>query len=538
LMGDPVASSETFTWIHSPTFRATPLDIKAEADLHFLQGVNQIVCHGWPYTAAGVADPGWSFYAAGVFDDKNPWFIVMPDLARYLQRVSFMMRQGTPANDVLLYLSNNDAWANFRLGHISLTDGVGVCLGPKIVGDILDSGRNLDFFDDELLAMRGKVEDGEIRFGDLRYNIVVLAGVERIPVATLQRLEEFARGGGLVVATRRLPAIAPGYLASDGDQKAVHDIVYRLFQAPNAPGVFVENEADLRDALNKRLTPDVEFSPASPEIGVVHRHTDVGEVYFLANTSNQPVHVRAAFRVSQEHAEWWNALTGEIAPAEIVGPSTVTLDLPPYGSTMLVWCDRRLRERPAGGAPEKIDLSDGWSVCFGDGGWTPLQTLRSWTDDDATRNFSGVATYKRTLHVSPEMLKHSQSIWLDFGTPKPVFEQGLRRVNSYSAALDAPVREAAVVYVNGKAVGSVFCAPYRIEIGAFLQPGDNDIRVNVANTALNELAASGFPNYDYRAIVAKYGDRFEPQDVQDVKPITSGLVGKIELIAIPRAGTP
>ena len=50
LYGRPVASSETWTWLHSPSFRATPLDVKAEADLHFLQGINQLIGHGWPYT--------------------------------------------------------------------------------------------------------------------------------------------------------------------------------------------------------------------------------------------------------------------------------------------------------------------------------------------------------------------------------------------------------------------------------------------------------------------------------------------------------
>ena len=38
LYGRPVTSSETWTWLHSPSFRATPLDMKAEADLHFLSG--------------------------------------------------------------------------------------------------------------------------------------------------------------------------------------------------------------------------------------------------------------------------------------------------------------------------------------------------------------------------------------------------------------------------------------------------------------------------------------------------------------------
>ena len=56
LFNKPVASSETWTWLHSPAFRATPLDLKAEADLHFLSGINQLIGHGWPYSppAAGV----------------------------------------------------------------------------------------------------------------------------------------------------------------------------------------------------------------------------------------------------------------------------------------------------------------------------------------------------------------------------------------------------------------------------------------------------------------------------------------------------
>lgn len=55
LFGKPVTSSETWTWIRSPAFRATPLDIKAEADQQFLTGVNQLIGHGWPYSPPGRA---------------------------------------------------------------------------------------------------------------------------------------------------------------------------------------------------------------------------------------------------------------------------------------------------------------------------------------------------------------------------------------------------------------------------------------------------------------------------------------------------
>ena len=81
--GRPVTSSETWTWLHSPSFRATPLDMKAEADTFFLQGINQFVGHGWPYSPPSVGDPGWSFYAAAVFNDHNPWWMVMPDVMGY-----------------------------------------------------------------------------------------------------------------------------------------------------------------------------------------------------------------------------------------------------------------------------------------------------------------------------------------------------------------------------------------------------------------------------------------------------------------------
>jgi hypothetical protein len=60
LFGHNVISSETWTWLHSPAFRAKPLDMKAEADLHFLQGINQLVGHGWPYSPQGAIEPAQS----------------------------------------------------------------------------------------------------------------------------------------------------------------------------------------------------------------------------------------------------------------------------------------------------------------------------------------------------------------------------------------------------------------------------------------------------------------------------------------------
>jgi hypothetical protein len=541
LMNLPVASSETFTWLHSPVFRATPLDMKSEGDMHFLQGINQIICHGWPYTAEGAAYPGWSFYAAAVFNQNNPWWIVMPDVAKYLQRVSFMMRQGTPANDIALYLANSDTWANFTLGHISLTDGVGHMLGPKIVPAILDAGYNLDFFDDGMLDLRGKVENGALVFGNLRYKVVVLAGVQRIPVSTMRKLEEFARGGGIVVATRNLPSIAPGYKATEDDQKTVKDTAQRLFKEADAPGLFIEDETQFGAMLAKRLAPDVVMSPASPEIGVVHRHTDSGEIYFLANTGNQPKTVKASFRVEDMQPEMWNPMNGSVGPVQIAekpaGATAMNLKLEPYGSTIIVFTKRSLpTPKPApsiASMPQAVDLSAGWTVKFGkDAKPVPMEKLRSWTDNAATSNFSGVATYEKTITVPAEMLKAGLALSFNFGESAiPQASGGGRSGMGYRTALETPVRDAAILYINDKRVGSVWSPPYAIDVTGQFRRGQNKIRIEVANLAVNYMASIKFPNYNYAGVTQKYGNRFQPQNLDQIQPLPSGLLGPIRLIA-------
>jgi len=570
LLGVPVCSSETFTWIHSPVFRATPLDIKAEADLHFLQGVNQIICHGWPYTPAPVAFPGWSFYAAGVFDDQNPWYIVMPDVTRYLQRVSFMLRQGSPANDIALYLPNDDAWAKFTPGKVALTDIVGECIGHKIVGQILDAGYNLDFFDDGMLDARGRVDNGSLLFGQagrgessrgqstrgegaslrgeggipggIRYHVVVLAGVERMPLSTLKKLSDFAAHGGVLIATRRLPALAPGYTATDADQKAVQTIVRHLFQDPDAPGIFIPDETRFAATMEtlKKFRPDVQFSPPSPQIGFVRRNTDGGAVYFLANSSNQPKSVIAGFRTESMWAQQLDPVSGKITPVQIVGHpegyTSVQLALAPYGSTILLFSNRlyiapaAAPSSPLRPAPPPFDLDSGWSVAFApDAQPVPVSTLHSWTDDAATRSFSGVATYTNHFTLSADLLAAGR-VTMDFGdgTPSTPVE---KRLQGYHAELDAPVRDAAVVYVNGSRAGAIWCAPYRLDVTDLLKPGDNDVRVEVANTAVNYLAAHGFPNYDYRGVSQEFGPRFSPAAPEQFQPIPSGLLGSIKLVS-------
>jgi hypothetical protein len=547
IYGRPVTSSETWTWLHSPSFRATPLDVKAEADLHFLQGVNQLIGHGWPYAAPGIEYPGWRFYAAGVFNEKNPWWIVMPDVSAYLQRVSYLMRQGKPVNDVAVYLPNDDGWAHFTPGNTHLIEILRDRIGTDLLPAILESGYNLDFFDDEAFRQLGSVEKNTMEWneklvtknaslvlGQNKYRIVILPYVGRIPLDTYRKLEEFVRAGGILIATRRTPLELPGFLATPQDHKQIVEISKGLFEGATAGGRFVADEkAELRTTLNRVLQPDVAFSPSVPELGFVHRQTGDSEIYFVANTSNTTQQVKATFRVHEMNPELWDPFDGSVKAVHVESradlKTTLALDLEPYGSRVIVFTRRTLTEpKPLVTKPgETIDLSSGWQVKYGlDAPAQTMQTLSSWTNDEATRYFSGVAVYEKEITLSPHVIQSSTSLRLDFGAGKPIPSQALRA--GMQAWFEGPVREAAVVYVNGQRAGSVWCPPYSVEIKDLLRPGVNKLRVLVSNTAVNYMAGHSLP--DYRLLNLRYGERFQPQDMDKIQPVTSGLLGPIQLI--------
>jgi hypothetical protein len=514
LYGRPITSSETWTWLHSPVFRATPLDMKAEADLHFLQGINQLVGHGFPYSPPQAGEPGWHFYAAAVFNDHNPWWLVMPDITAYLQRVSFMLRQGEPANDVALYLPTDDAYAGFALGRDSVNQAMDGLLGQNVIPQILDAGYNFDYIDDGAIAHAG-----------VPYRILILPGVERIPLATLRKLDEFVRKGGTLVATRRTPSLAPGLTDAESQTAQIREWSRAMFEAPGARGHVVTDETKLGEQLHAALAADVAMAP---EIGFVHRKLAYGDIYFLVNTSNHPVHSPATFRVTRLEAAWFDPFTGKVTGA---GTNHIDLDLAPYESRIVVFSKQHVAPRPAptGPTPAPLDLSSGWKVTFTDSTEPVTMTaLRSWTEDAARKFYSGRATYEKTVTIDQTMAASKHPLYLNFGEGTPVTPQG-RPGSGMRAMLENPVREAAVVTVNGKPAGSVWCAPYEVDVSGLLHAGENTIRVVVANLAINEMAKGPLP--DFKGLIAKYGDRFQDQDMRNLEPLPSGLLGPVRLMA-------
>ena len=86
------------------------------------------------------------------------------------------------------------------------------------------------------------------------------------------------------------------------------------------------------------------------------------------------------------------------------------------------------------------------------------------------------------------------------------------------------VKNLAEVEVNGKALGIVWHAPYRVDVTSALKPGTNKITIKVTNAWVNRLIGDQQPD-----AMTKY-------TFADVKPykansplLSSGLLGPVEL---------
>ena len=187
-----------------------------------------------------------------------------------------------------------------------------------------------------------------------------------------------------------------------------------------------------------------------------------------------------------------------------------------------------------------------WTVTFtGTGKTETEQTPTDWTANAATTHYSGEAVYSREFFLdktpagevfleveggkalpgAPNSAPEHEVLGAN-GLPNPLLTRPGPGMHAY---YDPPVREAALVTINGQAAGALWHPPYRLDVSKLVKPGRNRIEIRVYNTALN--AWSALPPHDYKPLIAKYGDRFQMQDLDKVMPISSGLLGKVHLIA-------
>lgn len=227
-----------------------------------------------------------------------------------------------------------------------------------------------------------------------------------------------------------------------------------------------------KDALVKALSAvrrDVTVEPSlgdgpSEDFMWLHRHVDGYERYFVASGTNGFAG-RVSFRaegpvsvydpVSLERRGWTNGGVLEIPPSRSLFVE--------FGISA-----------PADGVQEaksRIEIK-GWTLGF-QPGWGAPERLRldvpvSWTElpgvSAEARAYSGSAVYEADFDV-------------------PASSGKVTRAALVFSRVESLVR----VFVNDREVRTLWCEPYRCEIGAFIRPGRNRLRLEAVNTWHNRV---------------------------------------------------
>jgi hypothetical protein len=509
LFGKNVIGAEAWTWTGIPNRYGDTLEqLKLASDMHFVSGINSLMGISYVYTPEVAGRPGWAPYWGPIVNHTQTWWPYFPHLSNYLNRVSWVLRQGRPVSDVALYLPVDDVLAATPASRgLNLYFGVKERLHGRrapefglqnamdgdtaVVSTIVNSGYSFDAIDSATLPF-ARIERGRLKMGLGDYRVVVLPNLEGMPLADLEKLAEFVKAGGYVIATRRLPRLSYGWRNHEAETGKLRQLVDRMFDGRRAMLAADEREA-FRQALLRCLPPDVQLERPDRDFAFVHRALPGEDYYFVANLGGQSKALRAKFRTPLRRIELWDPMTGKTA---LGWDGTLRLD--PYGSTVV----RLSRGRPAPFHPARrerqaIPLSTAsWKVSFPE---VEAQGLGDWTLSPATRYFSGSATYQ----VKAD-LKTGARVVLDLGD----------------------VREIADVTVNGVPAGVAWKRPYRVDITRQVRDGGNVIEVKVTNLWINALL--GMPEPGYGKLNARFGTRFPaPAEWKRFKPYASGLLGPV-----------
>lgn len=503
LYGRQVVSSEIWTWVHSPSFRATPLDLKGEAHEHLLAGINQFVGHGWPYSPQDAPGLGWFFYASGALDDRNPWWPAMPALTQYLSRLCWLMRQGEPVADVLVYVPSRDVYARMGSaigGSIDAWRETTALLGDELPALIRRGGWDFDLIDDDALAV--------LRADEPR--VVIVPQCTTLAEPTRLWLEAVVRSGGSVIMWGSTAEVAGGV---DADL-----------------GILVS-------ALSAAVPPEVRLEPATDQIGIVHRRTADADIYLVVNTGPEAQTFTAFPRTERSHVEEWDAETDTVRRAVPVG-SGIAVALAPYQATVLTLTDAPEASSAVGQeAPrtERIALTDGWTVRFADGAAEAVTLPHEWEAHLGRGDYSGAATYRCAVELGAA----GAAMVLDFGAVAAAHGDAAAagiRGHSYRATVSTPVREVALVRVNGVECGVAWAPPYAVDVSAAVRAGRNEIEVVVWNTAANALAHDDAIEALVEQTERAHGRRFRMQELdRAMEGVRSGLLA-VPALVISSAG--
>lgn len=488
--GRPVVAAEAFT-AHKDAWKQYPGSMKNQGDWAFAAGVNRFVYHTFQHQSLdSTLKPGMTMGPYGVHWDRNQtWWPMADGYHKYIARCQYLLQHGRAVADIL-YLTPEGAPQVFRAPASAFS-------GDEVLPD--RKGYNFDGCSPPELK-KAHVENHRVVFpGGASYRLLVLPAVETMTPELLEKIVSLVKDGATVIGNP--PRKSPSLVNYPDCDKKVAELAGSMWGNSATPSSLTEISfgtgkiywgGPLSKIQYPELYPDYDVAAgilhqeSIPEdfasdgpVRYTHHQMKGADFYFVSNRTDARVNTDCMFRVAEGKPELWDPISGETRDLPDFklqnGQIQIPLQFEPYQSYFIVF------SRESKTSPEKSEttknfqnfreleeISGPWTVLF-DPRWGGPATvvfdkLQDWTTrpEAGIKYYSGIASYQNSFVLQESI---QGDIYLDLGE----------------------VCNMARVFVNGKDMGVAWTTPFRLKITDAVVPGNNQLKIEVANLWPNRL---------------------------------------------------
>lgn len=499
--GKRITSAEAFT-SSQKSYMRHPEMLKKRGDWSLTQGINHFVLHLYIQQPDDHRKPGMNAWFGTEFNRHNTWFSQANNYFDYLRRCQHLLQKGLYAADVCYFIGENTP---------IMTGGT----DPAI-----PEGHSYDFINAEVILNRLSVKNGRFVLPDgMSYKVMVLPPFKSMRPEVLKKIEALVKQGGIILGQQ--PEQSPSLKNYPDSDKKVQKIAGKIWEGNYVNGKLKNNygkgfvfDGYSLEALFEDINLKKDFSvDEKAPVLWTHRKMADNDIYFISNQSDETITISPSFRVDKNlKPQLWDAVTGEIRDLVEYSVSESGIKVPlkfkKAQSWFVVFSSKTTKNRYQTNFPKaKLikTLNEPFIVDFknkeiGPKAAVQFKTLTDWSTslNDNIKYYSGTATYKTTFTV--DNLPKEGDFYLNLGALSVMAE----------------------VKLNGKALGGVWIAPYRLNITNVLKKGLNTLEIDVVNLWRNQLIKdkNRAKNEKYTWLVT--------DDIKKNEPLkTSGLLGPI-----------
>lgn len=319
-----MCETSDFVQVYRPQGDTRPIKIVSEEEI---RGTCNRLIHGGINTIT-------SYYTFTNLTDEQ-----LQRLNTWVGRCCYMMRGGHQVADIAVLYPVESLWVHFRPAKQGATDSQIAnrieSIFNQVSNNLYEANRDFLYIDTPTL-LEASIKGNSLRYGNLLWRVIVLPGVDTLPLGAWEKLRDFWRGGGVVVSLGLLPRNSDKEFPSP----KVMEIAKELFGEKESMNIRTNEKGGvavflplgatslLPLLLDHLLERDVDLKGGNSPLRITHRNVGGYDVYFIINESDKPCKQSLSFR--GEDGEIWDPKDGSVKP--LPKGKWVELELEPYGA--------------------------------------------------------------------------------------------------------------------------------------------------------------------------------------------------------------